>query len=459
MAAIHGDAAIVEFLIHNGADANALTVASLPSVSTSCTRGKPTDKGSTRHQRNAKSRGSLSLLKAAATDSSAISSPMGTVPGLHSMQDASAVSCDSPSFALSSACASCVSDPDCTDDYCGATPLHFAVANGHSACADVLLSCGARTDVADSYGNTPETLAVACACGDMLDVFEHWRQFDAESDELWLKTVATMAAKKGLGSPLQLPSPDPSVVCFAESPRASEPDKLVDDEQARPVDAELSRHRISRSATGPLPSQNVSGTGSTAEPCQANDHHSILPRRHTAGETTTAQHQPLAPASQGMDRNWQCVFPSTHHSSSAPESLERERSGFYQTAPKNVVRLSASASTRRRPAPGRIACIPQRHCISEITSYSPSMSSRRERSYTDSVIEQAWRKYLEFDDESARDSAQCMAANNESQAENADQPLPELWMWKQAAIAVRNRRSKSLSAQQQQQDCRLIKPM
>ncbi|KAJ2843370.1 hypothetical protein GGI22_007230 [Coemansia erecta] len=100
-------------------------------------------------------------------------------------------------------------------------------------------------------------------------------------------------------------------------------------------------------------------------------------------------------------------------------------------------------------------CISERQCVSASASRSSSTASRRERSHTDTVINQAWRKYLEFDDESARDSAQCIAASDDS-TKNASQPLPELWMWRQAAIAVRNRRSKSLSAQQQQQQQRQL---
>ncbi|KAJ1797853.1 hypothetical protein LPJ59_002867 [Coemansia sp. RSA 2399] len=148
---------------------------------------------------------------------------------------------------------------------------------------------------------------------------------------------------------------------------------------------------------------------------------------------------------------------NNYPSSSAPGRIVREQSSFYQVRADSVVQSPTGNPTRkRRLAPGRIMCISERQCAS--ASRSNSTASRRERSHTDTVINQAWRKYLEFDDESARDSAQCIATSDDS-AENASQPLPELWMWRQAAIAVRNRRSKSLSAQQQQQLYQKQKPL
>ncbi|PIA15876.1 ankyrin, partial [Coemansia reversa NRRL 1564] len=53
----------------------------------------------------------------------------------------------------------------CPDAYHGATPLHFAVAGARVACVEALLRGGACTDAADSFGNTPAS--IAAACGDM----------------------------------------------------------------------------------------------------------------------------------------------------------------------------------------------------------------------------------------------------------------------------------------------------
>ncbi|KAJ2419730.1 hypothetical protein GGF47_004563 [Coemansia sp. RSA 2524] len=73
-----------------------------------------------------------------------------------------------------------------------------------------------------------------------------------------------------------------------------------------------------------------------------------------------------------------------------------------------------------------------------------SSGSRRERSYTDSVIERAWRSYVESGDEQARENAEKMAADDATEGDVL-KSLPESWMWQQAAIAVRYRRSQSLS--------------
>ncbi|KAJ1664616.1 hypothetical protein EV178_003944 [Coemansia sp. RSA 1646] len=472
MAAIHGDAAIVEFLLHNGADVNAQTTALSSQPDSKCrTPRKAAEKRNSRHQHGVKSRGSFSFLKSAAVDSSAISGPMGTVPGLHSMQAANIASCDLP-YVSEDTSLSCTSDANCMDNYSGATPLHFAVANGHTTCADALLKRGAKIDVADSYGNTPETLAAACACDAMLDVLGHWCQHNAGNDGFWIQAAAEADAKKGSILPLQLPSPDPSVVCFTDSPRAPGLRDQLYDEHPLPVSAMPVQCRIARSATSPLPPQNVSMSSSTANPCQRGDtSHNILPRRHTAGETSTGQRQPQTPLlSASSNCSWSLVDndstapagiealsarqqntpASSRPSSSAPERRVREQSSFYRIKPGSIARPSTSNLARGRLAPGRIVFTSERQGVSASASRSNSTASRRERSYTDSIIEQAWRKYLEFDDENARDSAQCIATNDGG-SENASQPLPELWMWKQAAIAVRNRRSKSLSAHQQQQ--------
>ncbi|KAJ2696727.1 hypothetical protein H4R19_005713 [Coemansia spiralis] len=83
-------------------------------------------------------------------------------------------------------------------------------------------------------------------------------------------------------------------------------------------------------------------------------------------------------------------------------------------------------------------------CSGSVSRNSSSASSRRERSNTDSVIERAWRSYLYNGDEQARESAHRVAADDATG--DTLRPLPEPWMWQQAAVAVRSRRTQSLSA-------------
>ncbi|KAJ2815682.1 hypothetical protein GGI24_005968, partial [Coemansia furcata] len=52
-------------------------------------------------------------------------------------------------------------DSRACNEYGGATPLHFAVANGRLECAEILMRSGANLDIADYYGNTPEAIALA----------------------------------------------------------------------------------------------------------------------------------------------------------------------------------------------------------------------------------------------------------------------------------------------------------
>ncbi|KAJ1964219.1 hypothetical protein GGI12_001572, partial [Dipsacomyces acuminosporus] len=90
---------------------------------------------------------------------SAISGPIKFTTGLYSMHSTNEEPCapspsptEQPRFLAA-----------CADGsrYYGATPLHFAVANGHLDIAEYLVKNGALLDIPDSYGNTAEMVAMA----------------------------------------------------------------------------------------------------------------------------------------------------------------------------------------------------------------------------------------------------------------------------------------------------------
>ncbi|KAJ2783671.1 Protein phosphatase 1 regulatory subunit 3B [Coemansia javaensis] len=231
VAAAQSDPAVVELLLQNGADANARTVA------TACAHPSPPPPPPPPPRPRARG---LWRRSSAAPRSDA-SAPRS---------DATAPKSDAPDSAGAA-----------YHEYHGATPLHFAVAGAHSACIEALLRGGACLDLADSYGNTPASIAAACGSAEVA------------------------ALLRGGGRCHQLPPGSPQ-----------------------------------------------------------------------------------------------------------------------------------AAAT--------------------------SAASRRERSCTDSAVEQAWRSYLDHGDERARDDAQQVAADGAATGDVL-RPLPEPWLWQQAAAAVRNRRSQS----------------
>ncbi|KAI9506665.1 hypothetical protein GGI25_005326 [Coemansia spiralis] len=477
LAAIHGDAAIVELLLQNGADANAQSA----SLACRTLQHQVTDKlaekkGTAKQQRSAKSRGSFSFLRDTSLDSSIISSPIGVMFGLHSMQAANSASCDLLLDASDDISLACASGGNTMDDYFDATPLHFAVANGHVACAEVLLQCGARMDIADSYGNTPETLVAACGCAAIADAFYQFSQASIFENELLANVTAETEAEveaemvsKVLDTDpfLQLPSPDPSVLCFSDASPTIPSTALLYAYSPLPANDLFAQCRISRSATSPLPSHNVSGQSATAENHQGGSR--VIPmRRHTASEAEGYLSSKMQQPSPSLTTdNWNMA----KHRNSSPIGLRTRFTNKSQLFTHNAKRLLPGCNKndfigsrrsqnsdlkKQNVPPSHIITIPERQCFDTIAtaaSRSSSTASRRERSYTDSVIERAWRKYLEFDDEYARDNAQSIAAGKDGTGgtggtDDSCRPLPELWMWRQAAIAVRNRRSQSLSANQ-----------
>ncbi|KAI9631927.1 uncharacterized protein MKK02DRAFT_21286 [Dioszegia hungarica] len=67
----------------------------------------------------------------------------------------------------------------------GATPLHFAAANGHADIVQILLTCGAASNKSDKLGQTPASLAEANGHESVLHVlkvYDHLRRQDGLAD-------------------------------------------------------------------------------------------------------------------------------------------------------------------------------------------------------------------------------------------------------------------------------------
>ncbi|KAJ1999276.1 hypothetical protein GGI04_004073 [Coemansia thaxteri] len=354
VAASRDDVAIIEMLLQSGADVNARS-----HLVQSARRDQA-------EERAAKSRGGRVRAKEG-TLSRRISGPTNCTAGLYSMEAAN-------SLANDEARGRGRDDADgASSEYGGATPLHYAVANGRAGCVGALMSHGARVDISDSFGNTPQ--AIAAARGDSI--------------------IAAMLEQRREGSVGGLPSPDQSV------------------------------ERLGRGPTGAAQRGRVPA------------------RRHTAGEVEAGARYAYVAA------------PSCEH-----RRLKAKHRG---TSPIGLRALSPSTWLSNRP--GRSASASgwlvgcreddgvARHTADDVQGRRPRFGAaagedaRRERSYTDSAAEKVWRSFLECDGGSS-DAAHdfCGCADD-----GAVRPVPEPWMWRQAAIAVRNRRTQSLSAQGQQQ--------
>ncbi|KAJ2766965.1 hypothetical protein IWQ56_003511, partial [Coemansia nantahalensis] len=187
VAASQPDPAVVEMLLQNGADANARTLATTTAAPEPAT---PSRKARLRLSRN---RSSFSLFRSAGVGP--ISAPSGFSAGTRA-----AVATTPPPTP---------SDP--FREYHGATPLHFAVAGAHVACIEALLRGGARADIADSYGNTPESIAAACGSADVAALFACVPQAPARDCPPATAPPTRFAVH-------QLPSPSPSVRSRPTSP-------------------------------------------------------------------------------------------------------------------------------------------------------------------------------------------------------------------------------------------------
>ncbi|KAJ2160211.1 hypothetical protein GGF46_002420 [Coemansia sp. RSA 552] len=385
VAASQADPAIVEILVQNGADVNAQTTPLAELMTPVCMARPDRSKLARKHQRGMRSRSSFSFLKYSGVGP--ISAPTGFTTGLHSMQAARSATGDR---------ATC----DQYREYHGATPLHYAVAGARLACVDALLRSGARVDVPDSYGNTAASIAAVCGRAD----------------------VTAMVGRQLLSKPMSprapgihmLPSPDPS-----------------DQGPGEPSPA-LTAYTLDLSDETPLASARSSRTRSEPPPPPPAEARRLEPsprapvRRRTAGEADAElRYTGSAGNGQPAGSSW--------------------LSG-QNTAPAR--RRSVEGSELQRPATTGCCLGALEYVDGRRVSRNTSSGSRRERSYTDSVIERAWRRYLKHGDEQSCENAHKLAANDTGR--DVRQPLPEPWMWQQAAIAVRNRRSQSLSASPRQ---------
>ncbi|KAJ2845202.1 hypothetical protein J3B02_004745 [Coemansia erecta] len=530
IAATQEDPAVVDVLIQNGADVNALTLSSVQThqakqhgVSKDSCSKDPAQGWPKHHKRGLRSRGSFSFLKDTA-GIGPISSPLGFTLGLNAMQAATDSLIDND-YVLCG-----------RNEYCGATPLHFAIANRRPACVEVLIRNGARLDIADSYGNTPASLAAACGDPATAALVLGPRSLglsrpkipvnsSAVNDHMGLD-ILRVHSSIPLGLALQLPSPDPSVVCFADknadSPTISEWNNLS---AASPAPAASvapltpphgmgqSLRRKTAPAIGPAAAKLFDKAADI--PVSSSSPMPPPPRRHTAGEVETkAQHLSRhlllsPPASQRVMAKFRDTSPIGIRAQSVSQSLRNSvllwqddiktndtNSILHQRPAKRTeqsrriqvcentdvdadVRCSApettaSADDQQKGRTTLYEIVPRvvrsngraigigaatadiGTCRSNAVSRNSSANSRRERSYTDSVIEKAWRCYLEeyTDDEDYQDGGNEMVSSKEQHHDSGSsgewtRPVPEPWMWKQAAMAIRNRRSQSLSANQQ----------
>ncbi|KAJ1952261.1 hypothetical protein EC988_003649 [Linderina pennispora] len=282
--------------------------------------------------------------------------------------------------------------------YCGATPLHFAVANKRMLVVGLLVAHGASLDIQDSYGNTAEALAEARGDADVV----HLLQLERKRRQTDLLCNFPGARE---------PPPDNTAMYAFPSP---------DSYTAEPPQEPLAIA---------IPSPKVPST-----------------RRHTSGEADSSYmpfaYSPASPTTRQMKhRN---TSPIGVRPLSITNSMYYAEQQAMRMRPQSADAAHAEASKPENPVrrrPGQI-----KHIKPDLpVSRSSSTNSRRERSYTDSVIESAWHSFLRKTEESeSEQNVHKIVAGMQDCGEEA--PLAELWMWKQAAMAVRNRRSHSLNA-------------
>ncbi|KAJ2374312.1 hypothetical protein GGI05_007312, partial [Coemansia sp. RSA 2603] len=379
------------------------------------------------------------------------------------------------------------------DGYCGATPLHFAIANCRVGCAETLIRSGARKDIADSYGNTPESLAAICGDRAIVTLLLELTETDkAESVSIFrTQRPAPLSVKSNvpLGLALQLPSPDPSDGCFAEMLSDSPlfpgwGTSTVPNTPDTPT-AGMRRH------TDPAVESNIETGGGHGQSAPATS--PVLPRRHTAGEAESRARQIERPVLSPATSMWTMTrfrdtSPIGIRALSASQSqrdslLLRKRSSDQLVSERRYCTNATKAAVpKRRPkyvdhsasvlnscsihddssplvaagqtkrsqfeivprlrTPGRLMGISSDETRRSSTlSRNSSANSRRERSYTDSVIDKAWRNYLEecTDDDGYDDSSEVVKssrAQGDSLAGDWSRPVPEPWMWRQAAMAI-----------------------
>ncbi|KAJ2335938.1 hypothetical protein GGH91_005369, partial [Coemansia sp. RSA 2671] len=189
--------AVVEMLLQSGADINARSH-SLQSIGHSQAEFLGEDrtdepskaKAGGRTQRGAKGWSGRAYPKESVLSN--ISSPLNCTAGLYSMEVANTGAPVEHSTSLGGhgtdrAGGTC-------SEYGGATPLHFAVANGRLECADILIRSGANLDIADYYGNTPEALALARSDSIIAAMLQRGRESTASSLSLGFSETSGLAS-------------------------------------------------------------------------------------------------------------------------------------------------------------------------------------------------------------------------------------------------------------------------
>ncbi|KAJ1723623.1 hypothetical protein LPJ53_002063 [Coemansia erecta] len=377
-------------------------------------------------------------------------------------------------------------------------------------CTETLIRNGARKDIADSYGNTPESLAVICGDNAIAALLLDLADTDTAEPMSTFRTQRpapiSVTGVVPLGLALQLPSPDPSDVCFAE---------MLSDSPLFPAwgtaavpNTPETPTAVMRRQTDPAVKTGAESGGSNRKSAPATS--PVLPRRHTAGEAESRARQIERPVLSPATSMWAMSrFRDTSPigiralsaSQSQRESLLLRQGSSEHLASERRFRNSADkvAVPKRRPkhanyntsvlnggnnsddnvplaaigqskrsqfeivprlrTPGRLVGLAgggDEARRSSTLSRNSSANSRRERSYTDSVIDKAWRNYLEeyTDDDGYDDSSEMVKrsrAQHDPLAGDWSRPVPEPWMWRQAAMAIRNRRSQSLSANHHRQ--------
>ncbi|KAJ2874356.1 hypothetical protein GGH93_002484 [Coemansia aciculifera] len=512
IAASQDDPAVVEMLLQSGADINARSRSARstghhppPELLDEDRTDDPSKaKAGGRNQRGAKGWGGRAQPKE--TVLSSISGPLNCTAGLYSMDAANISVLEDHSASLVGHDADRAGST--CSEYGGATPLHFAVANGRLECADILIRSGANLDIADYYGNTPEAIALARSDSVITAMLQRGRESLTSSLSLGFSETSglaslvaypydpTISCYSNLAPPseklvhlvLQLPSPNPSVLCHTDcSSMAAQPLPITN-----PCSPEVASTTGSMPTPIAAPSSSRSTKGRRQEVWHSASRIGVPARRHTAGEAESsarysyvspsptalswlkAKHRDTSPIGiRSLSANTSQHRRLSRSASASGRLVNKENGNADSPPPSGLMRHTANDAnaghaglydSRRLGGYGRRARFAATAIAVGLPLYesenfgsgngctlsrSDSASSRRERSYTDSVVEKAWRSYLEFDD--GGDSAHDFTAGDASVEDGSLRPVPEPWMWRQAAIAVRNRRSQSLSAKVQQQ--------